>query len=87
VLDAFQLPFLIVGLIAPVVLIAAGLVMSGAAAALFALAGLCALIAGSALKFILVTRAGFNQGFALRHTPTRGSGAPGPAVKPGWSVR
>ena len=40
----------------------------------------------AALKFILVTRAGFNQGFALNHTPVRGSGIAGPAVKPGWSM-
>jgi phenylacetyl-CoA:acceptor oxidoreductase subunit 2 len=31
-----------------------------------------------------VTRAGFNQGFSLSHTPVRGSGVAGPAVKPGW---
>jgi len=86
VLDTLRVPFVVVGLIAPLVLIAAGFVMSGATAVLFVLAGLCALVAGSALKFVLVTRAGFNQGFALRHTPSRGSGAPGPAVKPGWSV-
>jgi phenylacetyl-CoA:acceptor oxidoreductase subunit 2 len=37
------------------------------------------------LKLILVTRAGYNQGFALAHTPIRGSGIAGPAVKPGWT--
>jgi phenylacetyl-CoA:acceptor oxidoreductase subunit 2 len=37
------------------------------------------------LKYVLVTRAGFNQGFALARTPVRGWGAAGPAVKPGWS--
>jgi phenylacetyl-CoA:acceptor oxidoreductase subunit 2 len=37
------------------------------------------------LKFVLVTRAGYNQGFALEHTPVRGSGAAGPGVKPGWA--
>ena len=34
-----------------------------------------------------VTRAGYNQGYALRHTPTRGEGAIGPAVKPGWKTQ
>jgi hypothetical protein len=32
-----------------------------------------------------VTRAGYNQGFALEHTPVRGSGAAGSGVKPGWA--
>ena len=42
--------------------------------------------AGGAFKFVLVTRAGYNQGFALAHTPVRGSGSAGPAIKPGWSA-
>jgi len=35
--------------------------------------------------FAIVARAGFNQGFALPHTPVRGTGQPGPGVKPGWT--
>jgi len=34
-------------------------------------AGLAALAAGARLKFDLVTRASFNQGFSLQHLPTR----------------
>jgi phenylacetyl-CoA:acceptor oxidoreductase 26-kDa subunit len=41
-------------------------------AALWVLAGLAAAGAGAWLKFVLVTRAGFNQGFALPHLPVRG---------------
>lgn len=37
------------------------------------LAGLAALAAGGWLKFALVTRASFNQGFSLPHLPVRGS--------------
>ncbi|HEU4350414.1 MAG TPA: hypothetical protein VFR66_00915 [Burkholderiales bacterium] len=37
------------------------------------LAGLAALAAGGWLKFVLVTRASFNQGFSLPHLPVRGS--------------
>lgn len=37
-----------------------------------AAAGLLAAVAGSYFKFTLVTRAGFNQGFALAHLPVRG---------------
>jgi phenylacetyl-CoA:acceptor oxidoreductase subunit 2 len=36
------------------------------------LAGLAALAAGLWLKFALVTRASFNQGFSLPHLPVRG---------------
>ena len=86
VLDAFRPWFLGFGLVLPMVLIVAGIVATGAAALLFALAGLSLAGAGGALKFILVTRAGFNQGFALAHTPVRGTGVAGPAIKPGWST-
>jgi phenylacetyl-CoA:acceptor oxidoreductase subunit 2 len=77
---------LIVGLAVPLWLVAPGFILPPFTPILFALAGSTALIAGWAFKLILVTRAGFNQGFALTHTPVRGVGAAGPAVKPGWSV-
>jgi hypothetical protein len=38
-----------------------------------ALAGVCALGAGAWLKLTLVTRAAFNQGFALARLPVRGT--------------
>jgi phenylacetyl-CoA:acceptor oxidoreductase subunit 2 len=77
--------FFAAGHVLPLALIAAGLVWAGAGTVLFALAGFSAAVAGWAIKFILITRAAYNQGFALPHTPIRGSGVPGPAVKPGWS--
>jgi phenylacetyl-CoA:acceptor oxidoreductase subunit 2 len=40
-------------------------------APLAVVAGLTATLAGAQLKLVLVTRAGFNQGFALRHWPVR----------------
>jgi len=67
-------------------LIVIGLAAKAAAAPLFAIAGFSIMAAGAVLKFILVTRASFNQGFALTHTPVRGSGHAGAAVKPGWSM-
>ena len=85
VFDAFGPTFAVLGLVAPIALIAAGFWSEAGQAALFALGGLCVTLAGSALKLMLVTRAGFNQGFALAHTPVRGAGSAGPAVKPGWS--
>ncbi len=44
----------------------------GLAAAAQALAGLGAALGGGVFKFLLVTRAAFNQGFALPHLPVRG---------------
>lgn len=32
----------------------------------------------------LITRAGYNHGFALMHVPTCGANRPGGAIKPGW---
>ncbi len=73
------------GLVLPLALVVIGLLLPAAATVLFALAGLSVLASGWGLKFILITRAAYNQGFALPHTPIRGSGVPGPAVKPGWT--
>jgi phenylacetyl-CoA:acceptor oxidoreductase subunit 2 len=53
-----------------VLLLAAG---GAASPALGALAGLAAALAGAYLKFTLITRAGYNQGFALRELPVRGA--------------
>jgi phenylacetyl-CoA:acceptor oxidoreductase subunit 2 len=70
--------------------VAAGLAAAAAfapdvmAAPLGAAAGALAAAGGWHLKFVLVVRAGFNQGFALPRMPVRGRGAPGPSAKPGW---
>jgi Fe-S-cluster-containing dehydrogenase component/DMSO reductase anchor subunit len=85
ILRAWRGRFLALGFIAPAVLTALGFVLPDAAEALFAAAGLMAFAAGWVLKFIMITRAAYNQGFALPHTPVRGSGLPGGAVKPGWA--
>jgi phenylacetyl-CoA:acceptor oxidoreductase subunit 2 len=83
-LDRYRLFFFVVGLALPALLVAAGFVGAPIEPFVFVVAGACVAVAGGALKFILITRAGFNQGFALKHTPVRGAGVPGPAVKPGW---
>ena len=57
-----------------------------AGAALFALAGLSVFATGWAIKFILITRAAYNQGFALPHTPVRGSGAAGTGGQAGMDL-
>jgi phenylacetyl-CoA:acceptor oxidoreductase subunit 1 len=84
VLDSYRPWFLAFGLILPLASIALGIFIETAAPLAFACGGLSAFAAGWALKFILVTRAGYNQGFALNHTPVRGSGIAGTMVKPGW---
>ena len=84
-LQAMQTRLFLGGLALPLALIGIGLVVP-TAKPLFALAGLAIMAVGAGLKFVLVTRAGFNQGFALLHTPVRGSGQAGPAVRPGWSA-
>ena len=53
--------------------IAAGLVAGEASPPVVATAGLVATLAGAYFKMSLITRAGFNQGFALPHLPVRGT--------------
>ncbi len=70
---------------AAAILVALALVLTEFGPWLGALAGLAAIAGGWQLKFVVVARAAFNQGFALPLTPVRGVGAPGPGDKPGWS--
>jgi phenylacetate-CoA ligase len=65
VLSAFDPWLWLAGSALPLASIGGGLALDGAASALFALAGVSMLVTGSALKLILVTRAGFNQGLGL----------------------
>jgi phenylacetyl-CoA:acceptor oxidoreductase 26-kDa subunit len=58
--------------LALIALPAAGLVTGGWAASLLALAGLLVAATGVHFKFILITRASFNQGFTLTRLPVRG---------------
>jgi phenylacetyl-CoA:acceptor oxidoreductase subunit 2 len=73
------------GFAIPMVLLASGLILQDVARPLFAFAGLIVFATGWALKFILVTRAAYNQGFAIQRKQVHGSGITKVAVKPGWS--
>jgi phenylacetyl-CoA:acceptor oxidoreductase subunit 2 len=84
VLHSYRPWYLAFGLILPLASIALGILIEPTAPLAFTCGGLSAFAAGWALKLILVTQAGYNQGFALNHTPTRGSGIAGAMVKPGW---
>ncbi|MFO1317963.1 MAG: DmsC/YnfH family molybdoenzyme membrane anchor subunit [Burkholderiales bacterium] len=72
-LDVAGKALLVAGTIVPLALIGAAGVAGGAAAPVAALAGLGMTAAGVYAKLVLVTRAGFNQGFALPQWPTRGA--------------
>jgi phenylacetyl-CoA:acceptor oxidoreductase subunit 1 len=73
------------GLALPAALILVGLIPAVDSTLPFALGGLATFAAGWLLKFKLVTRAAYNQGFALQHIP-RGRGIAGHSIKPGWSL-
>lgn len=85
-LARFRMWFLILGLALPLAFVALGFAADQAAPILFALGGTSAFLAGWALKYLIVARAGYNQGFALLHVPVRGVGGARRAVKPGWST-
>lgn len=64
------------GTLAPLLLLFASVWLPGAQAVLVALGAGGAVLAGAYLKFTLVTRASFNQGFALSKLPVRGVRTP-----------
>jgi hypothetical protein len=55
------------------------------ARALFAIAGVLVFASGWVLKFIFVTRAAYNEGFAIERIRGHGSGIATAVVKPGWT--
>ncbi len=52
--------------------VALGLAPGAWGAAVLAVAGLCAAVTGANFKYVLITRASFNQGFVLPRMPVRG---------------
>jgi phenylacetyl-CoA:acceptor oxidoreductase subunit 2 len=77
-LDRAGRVLLLGGTVVPLALLAAVAVSGGAGEGrlwLAALAGLAAALAGAYAKLALITRAGYNQGFALPHLPVRGARA------------
>jgi phenylacetyl-CoA:acceptor oxidoreductase subunit 2 len=85
-LEAIDLRLVILGHVLPAVLAAAAALGVPGAGTWMIAAGLLSVAGGWMLKYTLVTRAAFTQGFALKHLPVRGCGAAGPAVKPGWDA-
>ena len=60
-----------------VLVVATGAIDGAAAAVALAAAGVAATASGGYVKYALVTRAGFTQGFALAHLPVRGAPSQG----------
>lgn len=86
VLRPFGAKFEMTGQLAPEMLVVLAIFSGGSAFPFFvALAGLLAAVAGWWLKFTIVARAAYNQGFALPMLPVRGQGEPTQGVKPGWT--
>lgn len=48
--------------------------------------GLLALLTGWGFKFTLITKAAYNQGYAIEQMPVRGAGDSAPGIKPGWTT-
>ncbi len=69
----------------PELLVIAALFLGSQLVWLLPLAGAAATLSGWALKFTIVARAAYNQGYALPVLPIRGQGRAVPGVKPGWS--
>ena len=61
------------GTLAPLALLLLGVVAAETGYVALLLAGVAALATGWQFKFVLITRAAYNQGFALPHLPVRGT--------------
>ncbi len=85
-LARLEVTFAILGNWGPVALLIVALAETSGATAFWlgVASALAALASGWLFKFTLITRAAYNQGFALPRLPVRGAGTPGPAAKPGW---
>ncbi len=49
-------------------------------------AGFLAFSTGWYMKYVIINKAAYNQGFAIPFTPARGGGKKGPGTKPGWKM-
>jgi Fe-S-cluster-containing dehydrogenase component len=84
VLKSLNAWFMLFGHLVPIMLIAVGYVLVDYSVYLGVAAGALALGAGWVLKYQLITRASYNQGYAITRTPERGRGGDGAGGKPGW---
>ncbi len=85
VLNNAAVPINFAGHLAPVILIVLGLFVGPLGPWLVVTGALLAVLGGWWMKFVVIARAAFNQGFALPLTPVRGAGNSGTGDKPGWN--
>ena len=85
VLRPFGAKFEMVGQLLPEITLVMGIFYGAVLPGLTFVAGLVAAAAGWWLKYTLVARAAYNQGYALPVLPVRGRGEVKPGIKPGWT--
>lgn len=85
VLRPFGARFEMIGQLLPEITLVMGIFYGAVLPGLTFAAGLVAAAAGWWLKYTLVTRAAYNQGYALPVLPVRGRGEAKPGIKPGWT--
>ncbi len=85
VMRPFGAKFEMIGQLAPEILVVAGIFYGGVLPFFAVLAGLVAVATGWWLKYTIVARAAYNQGYALPILPVRGQGEVKPGIKPGWT--
>jgi phenylacetyl-CoA:acceptor oxidoreductase subunit 2 len=85
ILHRAQVPFILYGHILPIVLLFIAVSLNHYTNILLLITGLFLTLSGWNIKYIIITRAALNQGYALQHSPARGGGKSGPGVKPGWT--
>jgi len=84
-LERIGRPFLLVGTAAPAAFAVLAIALPGSASVTAPLAAVLAIGGGWALKHAIVTRAAFNQGFAVPHLPVYAKLRSARGSKPGWS--
>ena len=77
-------PFIFLGDAVPALLILSALLLDRFIVFFIITAAAMMLFTGWLIKYVIVAKAGFYQGYAMPHTPARGAGKPGPGIKPGW---
>ena len=83
--DEMPLKLDLLHLVPALILLAIGLAASSLP--ILAAAGVSLVVlAGWIFKFILITRACHNQGYAIDRMPARGAGRSAPGVRPGWRL-
>ena len=84
VMSGIDLRLGMLGHLLPAVLLFAALFGAGGAAYLVIVGGLLSLYGGWMLKYNLIRRAAFTQGFVLKHLPVRGQVVTRTVGDPGW---